>query len=587
MDEGQRVCDSPAVVHPDSDSRILVVPALEIGAGTGHVMRCIALVERLGDRAALCLDGRRLPPALRRHSGVQVAELAEYGHTTWRLVVVDGKCTPRETFERYARYGPVVCIDEGGPARALAPYLIDTPLGPPGMSAANMCSLSFLDLPERRAEAVRYPFRRVLVSFGGEDPADLSTKMIDVLLSAASDRFEQITLVEGPVFRRHSWPSGVEVLKNPARLKQRLSAFDCVITSFGLTCFESLAAGVPVILLNPTRYHRRLTRRERIPEIGVGRPRIRRLNALLRDRETFVRLLRRFDVRGQMHESLAGALLSLHPRGHNVCPCCGARWNPAIGRFPEKSFFRCRTCRLIYLVLFGEQRTEYGEGYFFEEYRRQYGRTYLEDFAHIKKLSRERLRHIRRLLRSNAGAGILDVGCAYGAFLDAAREDGYRVYGVDVSAEAVEYLTGTLGIPGACLRFEDYDGPRFDAVTMWYVLEHFSDPAVALRNANRFLKIGGVFAFSTPNVRGVSFLSDRRGFLSGSPPDHWTLWSPDAVRRVLPRYGFTVEQTVVTGHHPERFPRALRASPQMCGIASRVLGLGDTFSVYLKKRRDI
>jgi hypothetical protein len=46
-----------------------------------------------------------------------------------------------------------------------------------------------------------------------------------------------------------------------------------------------------------------------------------------------------------------------------------------------------------------------------------------------------------------------------------------------------------------------------------------------------------------------------------------------------------VQKTVVTGHHPERFPRWMRFLGTRALLKiSRICGLGDTFEVYAVKK---
>ena len=58
---------------------------------------------------------------------------------------------------------------------------------------------------------------------------------------------------------------------------------------------------------------------------------------------------------------------------------------------------------------------------------------------------------ILRVLRKYAGQGstLLDVGCSYGGFLQRAKEEGYRVRGMDLVPEAVESVK-RQGIPCDC-----------------------------------------------------------------------------------------------------------------------------------------
>jgi SAM-dependent methyltransferase len=55
---------------------------------------------------------------------------------------------------------------------------------------------------------------------------------------------------------------------------------------------------------------------------------------------------------------------------------------------------------------------------------------------------------VLRMLRSYAqpGSTLLDIGCSYGGFLMKAQDEGYRVRGIDIVPEAVEYVR-RQGIP--------------------------------------------------------------------------------------------------------------------------------------------
>jgi hypothetical protein len=100
-----------------------------------------------------------------------------------------------------------------------------------------------------------------------------------------------------------------------------------------------------------------------------------------------------------------------------------------------------------------------------------------------------------------------------------------------------------------------------------------------------------VLAFSTPSFRGVSRRRSLRAFLENSPGDHWTIWDPGKCAGLLSRYGFTLRKRVITGHHPERFPRAgrfLKSGGRRFFLAlSRIFGLGDTFEAYAVKTREL
>ncbi len=137
---------------------------------------------------------------------------------------------------------------------------------------------------------------------------------------------------------------------------------------------------------------------------------------------------------------------------------------------------------------------------------------------------------------------------------------------------------------------EDFGIMQFDAVTMWFVIEHFKNLGTVLKKVNSILKTGGIFAFSTPSGSGISAVTSMDNFCLNSPSDHFTIWEPKNAAKILRKFGFSVEKIVSTGHHPERFPAIKKSGAQRDSIQwkltdqlSRRKKLGDTVEIYCKK----
>jgi SAM-dependent methyltransferase len=404
--------------------------------------------------------------------------------------------------------------------------------------------------------------------------------------------------------------SSLIVLRNIPRLAEHLAEYDLLITHFGLSAFEALRAGTPVLLVSPGRRHERLARAAGFLSAGTGKRGVRRLApflrgaawaGLVRRRES---LARRHGVAGRDGPGLADLLAGFEPACHR-CPGCGTGqeagpFHPVLARFPDRSFRRCTSCGLIYMSRINEAPIEYGREYFFEFYQRQYGKTYLEDFPQLMDMGNRRLDRIIPLIpraSPQSGGGkaraLLDIGCAYGPFLKAAAGRGFDVCGLDPAEDAVRYVWETLAFRALRGFFpgpERFPAASFSVITMWYVIEHIGALAEALAEAGRLLEEGGVLAFSTPSFSGISGRAGLRGFLERSPADHRTIWNPRVSRGLLRRYGFTQKKAVSTGHHPERFPLLGRYCGGAKGpvyrvllLLSRIFGLGDTFEVYAVK----
>lgn len=593
---------------------LLIVPSVLKGNGSGHIVRSFRLARELGPGASVYLPATKTErswsaPELRLSytkeiEGVSIVdELSSAG--SWDLVLLDRRATSLEELGFWESIAPVVALDEGGEAREAATYLIDIlPRleAARGETAANRSSLGFLELPKRRRE-VPTRFRRILVSFGGEDPAGLALPLARELLALGLVRPEDLTLVSGAL-RKGAPPLGLEgatILGPVQDLKEHLAGWDLVFTQFGLTAFEAAWAGCGVILLNPSPYHRALALKAGFAEIGVGRISRPRLLRWMREPEALLARTRALLPPGP--ESLAGELAGLEVSGPRACPLCGSRERRALHREAGKSYFRCLSCGMLYLTRFGSSRlAPYTSAYFFEEYRRQYGRSYLDDWPNLLAYARPRLEAIEALasrsLGRSTGLSLLDVGCAFGPFLDAARGRGHEPYGIDISADAARYVREELHLPAAVGDFADprvagsFGGP-FDCISLWYVIEHFEDLDAVLRNAAALLRKGGILALSTPSGEGVSARFSPRSFFSRSPEDHFTIWEPSRAGAVLAFHGFRLERIRVTGHHPERFPflredgilrgRLRRPLLALFGSLSRLLGLGDTFELFAVK----
>ncbi len=563
--------------------------------------RCIRIAEELGEGARIFLPEKGVPgiwgeeDIMRAYAFLPLDRVVRTtgSEGEWSLIVLDRKSTTLKEYRHLCGSTPTVGIDEGGEARGYIPFLIDTLPLPTSKGRANLFSSSFLDLPEKR-KFTQDAFVKVLITFGGEDQAGLTEVMCNFLLTKGFFRADQITVIRGPLFKDNSVPSGVTVLGDVIDLKQRLKEYDLVFTSFGLTPYEAVYAGVPVLLLNPTPYHEKLTRIAGFPSIGVKRPKSRVVRNLLSSPKKLKERCEK--IAPKESASIASLLKQLRFPETLGCLACGEGANPVIARFERRTFYKCKECGIIYAKDFFERGERYNRSYFFKEYREKYGKTYLEDFPQIKKLASSRLEIIKKI-KPQEGLSLLDVGCAYGPFMVKAAEAGYRSYGLDIYEEAVQYIRRRFGLAAYATSFESFDPQesfsvsQFDILVMWFVIEHFEKLNKTIHKVNTLLKSGGVFAFSTPNIEGISGRTDMLRFLKYSPEDHCFVWSPSVAKILLPRYGFKIHKIRVTGHHPERFGfkrgEAGKFVQKSLLLISKAFALGDTFEVYAVKEGEV
>lgn len=142
------------------------------------------------------------------------------------------------------------------------------------------------------------------------------------------------------------------------------------------------------------------------------------------------------------------------------------------------------------------------------------------------------------VLRKFGARDLLEVGCGPGHFLDACRDLGMQVEGIDRAATAD--AARSRGHTIHALWFADFGPPtpRFDAIAMWEVLEHLPDPKDTLFRARRWLRPGGFIALSTPSSSGLPARALGARFPMVCPPDHLSLFSRRGLQTMLSTAGF-------------------------------------------------
>jgi len=578
---------------------ILIIAKFSPGHGSGHLCRAVSLtcdlrasgkkaflfLSEYGENAEIIFQSMNFNPSWRITN-----EEIKNGVEKIELVIMDNFRTEKNEILRWKKIAPVAGIDEGGSFRDSFDFLIDilipekTAFPKANISSPSLLKFPPLPLPKKNSTGGIW---KVLITFGQEDAAGLGLKTARAL--CATDGID-ITLLRGVLSKAEiEHLPNVKVLRAIPSLAERLGEYDIVITHYGITAYEALYSGTAVLLASPTKYHAKLAKEAGFYCISrhfIFSP------AFMRKLEKHCEELAvKYKLREKI--SLASICGGFLPQINRACPVCNANApERSVSRFSERTYRRCLNCGVIYMDRISPAPIEYEREYFFESYKRQYGKTYLEDFDNIKNAGKRRVKIINSLLARERvqKPALLDIGCAYGPFLSAAKEEGFSPAGIDPAQDAVRYVQNELGIPAVHGFFPSCpvpSEPPFDAVTLWFVIEHFTDCAPVLAAIKKILKDRGILAFSTPSFSGISGKSNQQRFLSASPADHFTVWSPKMCAKALALSGFKVKKTVISGHHPERFPllgkfAKSKKSPLYLPLLaiSKFFGLGDTFEVY-------
>jgi 2-polyprenyl-6-hydroxyphenyl methylase/3-demethylubiquinone-9 3-methyltransferase len=187
--------------------------------------------------------------------------------------------------------------------------------------------------------------------------------------------------------------------------------------------------------------------------------------------------------------------------------------------------------------------------------------------ALLRAESRLRNPWVARSIRSQLtdSARVLDIGCGAGFLSNHLASVGFRVEGLDASADSLAVaarhdLTQSVRyIEGDAAHLPYADG-AFDVVCAMDFLEHVEDPARVVAEAARVLRPGGLFFFHTFNRNLLAWLVVIKGvewFVKNTPRDMHVLRlfiKPEELRRSCRAVGLDVVE--LCGSAPVIWSRA-------------------------------
>lgn len=177
------------------------------------------------------------------------------------------------------------------------------------------------------------------------------------------------------------------------------------------------------------------------------------------------------------------------------------------------------------------------------------------------------------------GKKLLDIGCAAGVLLAAARNRGAEVLGLEISDSAAAMAQKVFGLEVLVGRPEDHLLPEatFDVICMIDVIEHVLSPKADIGTVTRALKKGGLLVVMTPNFRAHRIFGGKwHGFHASY--EHVLYFDSKSLRTLLESQGLTPVKTETFGminlveYYLPALARMLPGSAEQA--ATRVLSRG-------------
>jgi 2-polyprenyl-3-methyl-5-hydroxy-6-metoxy-1,4-benzoquinol methylase len=124
---------------------------------------------------------------------------------------------------------------------------------------------------------------------------------------------------------------------------------------------------------------------------------------------------------------------------------------------------------------------------------------------------------------------VLEVGCAFGSFVESALKSGVNIQGIELNSSAVQIAkNNNLPVENIDLgEFANKYPASQDTICSFQVLEHIPQPKDFLELCIKTLKPRGKLIFCVPNAE--SFLKYQYNLLD-MPPHHMTQWSAETFK---------------------------------------------------------
>jgi SAM-dependent methyltransferase len=285
-----------------------------------------------------------------------------------------------------------------------------------------------------------------------------------------------------------------------------------------------------------------------------------------------------------------GALERTEPR---LLPC------PACDRpTPQRRLYAKNGCDILRCAACGLGRSEAANfdpaAYYTESYfSGRHADGYADYLGTEPVLRREFARTVDFIRRHCAGGRLLELGCAYGFFLQEAKRS-FEVSGIEIASDAAAHCrrAGLNVLTGVADAATLASLGTFDVIVLLDVVEHLPDPRATLTLCARQLNPGGIIVLTTGDFASLyARLAGPRWRLM-TPPQHLWFFTPASIERLANVLALRLQSL----DHPAKFvplslilfqvQRLLGGAPGRRANTSRIglpVNLFDAMRVVLRK----
>lgn len=225
----------------------------------------------------------------------------------------------------------------------------------------------------------------------------------------------------------------------------------------------------------------------------------------------------------------------------NACYVCGSEKIKSLYKVTDRNqdvdgiwnIVACDACKLAWLEPFPTQ--DEINHFYKDVFYTNDGERFRSSIEALRRLlAILRSRHLRKLIPRSGR--LLDFGSGAGHFGAAMKKFGWEVYNEDPYNKSYKN-NSHISSEGEKLSVNFPDN-YFDAVTLWYVIEHLPNPRKIIEEMNRILKPGGILLLAQQNFSSIQAKLLKSRWLILDPPRHIFQFSPANLLSLTKQIGF-------------------------------------------------
>lgn len=226
-----------------------------------------------------------------------------------------------------------------------------------------------------------------------------------------------------------------------------------------------------------------------------------------------------------------------------ICKICSSLDNELLFNKDGFDIMKCKECDIVFtnlpknfnlLSIYDSTYFEGGQEYGYSNYAES-KKVLQKEFSKSVRLLREHTNDVRDLK-------LLEIGSAYGFFLEEAK-DFFNCTGLEVSKDAasVSLNNGYRVIQD----YYDHDNAvsigRVDVVAMFDVIEHLPDPLATIRLIDQYLNKDGLIMITTGNIDSLLAKIMGKKWRLMTPPQHTFYFSKKTLSSLFKKMGYEIK----------------------------------------------